>query len=112
MRHALVISAAIAALSLAACSKSEQAQTGEHAKAAAQKIGEATKDVATSPEMKELGTDVKEGAKAAGAVAKDALSTAGAELKEGAAKAGDKAKDAAATADAKIDKAAADAKKK
>ncbi|WP_421934171.1 hypothetical protein [Phenylobacterium sp.] len=111
MRHAIVISLAVAGLALTACSKSEQAQTGEHAKAAAAKIGEATKEVATSPEMKDLGTDVKEGAVEAGAVAKDALTTAGAELKAGAAKAGDKAQDAAATADAKIDKAAADAKK-
>lgn len=110
MRHALIVSFAVAALSVAACSKSEQSDAGDNAKAAAAKIGEATKEVATSPEIKAVGNDIKEGAAEAGAVAKDALATAGAELKQGAEKAGDKASEAAATADAKIDKAAADAK--
>lgn len=96
MRYALV-ALAIATLSVAACSKSEQSDAGENAKAAAAKIGEATKEVATSPEMKAVGNDIKQGAAEAGAVAKDAFATAGAELKEGA--------------DAKIDAAAADAKK-
>lgn len=109
MRHALVVSLAVAALSVAACSK--QPDAGENAKAAAAKIGEATKEVATSPEMKAVGNDIKEGAADAGAAAKEALSTAGAELKQGAEKAGDKTSEAAAAADAKIDKAAADAKK-
>ena len=84
---------------------------GENAKAAAVKIGEATKEVATSPEMKAVGADIRQGAAEAGAAAKDAFATAGTELKQGAEKAGDKANEAAATADAKIDRAAADAKK-
>ncbi|MDP3871002.1 hypothetical protein [Phenylobacterium sp.] len=109
MRYALVV-LAVATLSVAACSRSEQSDAGENAKAAAAKIGEATKEVATSPEMKAVGNDIKQGAAEAGAVAKDAFATAGAELKEGADKAGDKASQAAATADAKIDAAAADAK--
>ena len=97
MRHALILSLAAAALLAVACSPAEQT----NAKEAASKIGEATADVATSPELKAVGSDIKENAKEAGAVAKDALAEAGTDLKQGAKKAGTEIDQAVAEADAK-----------
>ena len=81
-----------AILALSACTKTEQAKTGDDVKAAAANVADKTHEAITSPEVKEVGDELKEAggnavtiAKGAVAGAKDAAS----DIKAG--KAGDKA---------------------
>jgi predicted small secreted protein len=92
-------------LALAACSKATQDKTGQDIKAVGSEVGAAAKSVATTPAVKDLGSDIKQGTKEAAAKTKVAADEAGEKLKAGA-------KDAGAKTDAALNKAAADVSKK
>jgi hypothetical protein len=102
-------------LAVAACSKPTQDKTSQDLKAVGSEVGAAAKSVAATPAVKDLGSDIKQGANEAAAKTKVAADEAGEKLKAGAAKAGDdiksSAKDAGAKTDAALNKANADAKK-
>lgn len=85
MRKSLILTLALTSLAVCACNKPDQEKAGEHAKAAAAKIGDATKEVATSPEMKAVGADLKDAAADAAAATKDAAADAGVAAKNIAA---------------------------
>lgn len=83
MRTLLITTAAVAALALGACTREETAEagneteaaaveTGNEAEAAAAKIGEGAKDLVTSPEVKEAGSELKEAAGDVAQMAKEA----------------------------------------
>jgi hypothetical protein len=76
MRTSLVIAVATLSLAASACSKATQDKTSEDTKAAAAKVGDAAKDVAASPEVKDVGADLKAGAKEAASATKDAAGEA------------------------------------
>ena len=96
-------------LALVSCSKATQDKTGQDLKAVGSEVGAAAKDVAATPAVKDLGSDVKQGAQEAAAKTKVAADQAGEKLKAGAADAGDKlkagAKDAGDKTDAALNKA-------
>ena len=96
-------------LSVAACSKPTQDKTSQDLKAVGSEVGAAAKQVAATPAVKELGSDIKQGANEAAAKTKVAADQAGDKLKAGAEKAGDQikagAKDAGAKTDAALNKA-------
>jgi len=96
-------------LAVAACSKPTQDKTSEDLKAVGSEVGSAAKSVAGTPAVKELGSDIKQGASEAAAKTKVAADQAGDKLKAGAAKAGEDmksgAKDAGAKTDAALNKA-------
>lgn len=96
-------------LAVAACSKPTQEKTSADLKAVGSEVGSAAKDVAATPAVKELGSDIKQGASEAGDKLKAGADQAGDKLKAGAADAGDKikagAKDAGAKTDAALNKA-------
>jgi len=71
MRKVLIVAVASLGLMTAACSKATQEKTSEDTKAAAAKTGEAIKDVASSPEMKSVGSDLKAAAHETADAAKD-----------------------------------------
>ena len=81
--------AAAGALSLAACSPQHQEKAKADTQAAAAKVGDAAKEVAASPEVKAVGSDIKVGAAEAAQATKEAT-------QEAAVQAGDAAKDLAA----------------
>ncbi len=103
-------------LAVAACSKPTQDKTSQDLKAVGSEVGAAAKQVAATPAVKELGSDIKQGANEAAAKTKVAADEAGDKLKAGAAKAGEdiksSAKDAGAKTDAALNKANADSQKK
>jgi len=96
-------------LAVAACSKPTQDKTSADLKAVGSEVGAAAKDVAGTSAVKELGSDIKQGASEAAAKTKIAADQAGEKLKAGAADAGDKlkagAKDAGDKTDAALNKA-------
>ena len=96
-------------LAVAACSKPTQDKTSADLKAVGSEVGAAAKDVAGTSAVKELGSDIKQGASEAAAKTKVAADQAGEKLKAGAATAGDKlkagAKDAGDKTDAALNKA-------
>jgi hypothetical protein len=96
-------------LAVAACSKPTQDKTSQDLKAVGSEMGAAAKQVAATPAVKELGSDIKQGANEAAAKTKIAADEAGDKLKAGAAKAGadlkSSAKDAGAKTDAALNKA-------
>jgi len=102
-------------LALVSCSKATQDKTGQDLKAVGSEVGAAAKDVAATPAVKDLGSDVKQGAQEAAAKTKVAADKAGEELKAGAQKAGEDiksgAKGAGAKTDAALNKAKEDVKK-
>ncbi len=71
MRKVLIIAIASLGLMAAACSKATQEKTSEDVKAAGTKTGDAIKDVATSPEVKSVGSDIKAAAHETADAAKD-----------------------------------------
>ena len=81
-----IITAAVVGLALVAagCSKPTQDKTSQDLKAAGAKVGEAAKDVAATPEMKAVGSDLKEGAAEAAGKTKEAADKAGEKLKRAA----------------------------
>jgi hypothetical protein len=91
-------------LAVAACSKPTQDKTSQDLKAVGSEVGAAAKSVAATPAVKDLGSDIKQGANEAAAKTKVAADEAGEKLKAGA-------KDAGAKTDAALNKANADAKK-
>jgi len=64
-------------LALAACSKPTQDKTTQDLKSVGSDVGAAAKDVATAPAMKELGSDIKQGAKETGQTLKEEAKSAG-----------------------------------
>lgn len=99
-------------LALAACSKETQEKTGQDMKAVGSEVGAAAKDVAATPAVKDLGSDIKQGTQEAAAKTKVAADKAGEEIKAGAADAGQKLKEGAKDAGAKTDAALNNAKDK
>lgn len=99
MSKLITVSVAGLALALAACTEAERRDTGNDVEAAAGKVGAEAKDAVTSPELKELGSEIKEAAKDAGNVIEGAA--------KGAAEGG---REAAAEVEAESREAAHDAK--
>ena len=99
-------------LALAACSKPTQQKAGEDLKAVGADTTAAAKAVAGSGAVKNLGSDIKEGAGEAADKTKDAAAQAAEKLKAGADEAGDKLKSGAKDAAAKTEDAASKAKDK
>lgn len=109
MRYPLLVCLAAAGLMMTACSPAEQADTKADIEAAGDKMAAETKeaaadvkDLADSPEVKEVGAELKDAAKEAGALAKDVAGDAARETKEAIHD---------ATAPSEADKARADATK-
>jgi ElaB/YqjD/DUF883 family membrane-anchored ribosome-binding protein len=100
------------ALAIAGCSKPTQEKTSADLKAAGKEVGAAVKDVAATPAMKAVGSDLKQGAAEAGDKLEAATDKAGEKLKKGAAKAGDQIKEGAKTAGDKTDAALNNAQEK
>jgi len=71
MRKVLIVAIASLGLMATACTKATQEKASEDTKAAAQKTGDAIKDVAGSPEMKSVGADIKTAAAETADAAKD-----------------------------------------
>jgi hypothetical protein len=94
MIRTLMIAAA-AALALAACTKAERQEAGNDVEAAADKVVAETKEAVTSPEVKEVGAEIKEAAGDAGKVIKETAKGAAEGAREGAAKVEAESKDAA-----------------
>jgi hypothetical protein len=93
MRTVMIASAA--ALALAACSKAERQDTAQDVQAAADKVATETKEAVNSPEVKEVGSEIKDAAGDAGKVIKEAAKGAAEGAREGAAKVEAESKDAA-----------------
>jgi hypothetical protein len=77
-------------LAVAACSKPTQEKTSEDLKAVGSQVGQAAKDVAATPAVKELGSDIKQGASEAAAKTKVAADQASDKLKASAQNAAEK----------------------
>jgi len=112
MRLILTCAALGLALTAAACSKPTQDKTSADLKAAGAQVGAAAKDVAATPEMKAVGSDIKQGAAEAGEKLKAGADQAGEKIKAGAEQAGDKIKAGAEKAGDKTDAALNDAQQK
>ena len=93
------------ALAIAGCTKPTQEKTSADLKAAAGEVGDAAKQVAATPELKAVGSDIKQGAAEAADKTKEAAGKAGEKLKAGAEKAGAEIKEGAKTVGAKTDTA-------
>ncbi|HEY2749920.1 hypothetical protein [Phenylobacterium sp.] len=92
-------------LAVAACSKPTQEKTTDDLKSVGSQVGQAAKDVAATPAVKDLGSDIKQGASEAAAKTKVAADQAGDKLKADAQTAAQKTSDA-------LDKAADNATKR
>jgi len=73
------------ALALTACSKAERQDTANDVQAAADRVSEEAKQAASSPEVKKVGSEIKEAAGDAGTVVKETAQGAAQGAKEGAA---------------------------
>ena len=85
MSKPIMVAFASVAFALAACSKAEQQDTTHDVKAAAQDVGQKAKEAANSPEVKKVGSEIKQAAGDAGTVLKHAAKGAAQGAKEGAA---------------------------
>jgi len=94
MIRTLMIASA-AALALAACSNAERQDAVADVDAAADKVAAEAKDAVNSPELKEVGAEIKDAAGDAGQVLKETAKGAVDGAREGAAKVEAEAKDAA-----------------
>src|SRR5579864_6464444 len=103
MRTLTVVAALGVCLAIAGCSKSTQEKTGQDIKAVGSEVGAAAKDVAATPAVKDLGSDIKQGTQEAAAKTKVAADEAGDKLKAGAEDAGAKLKAGAKDAGDKTD---------
>ena len=74
------------ALALNACSEAERRDAGNDVEAAADKVAAETREAVNSPEVKEMGSEIKEAAGDAGQVIKEAAKGAAEGAREGAAK--------------------------
>lgn len=95
MRKTIIVAAASVALALSACSKAERQDAVADVEAAADKVGAEAKDAVNSPELKEVGAEIKEAAGDAGQVIKETAKGAAEGAREGAAKVEAEGKDAA-----------------
>lgn len=95
MKKLIAVSAVGVALALAACSEGERVDAGNDVEAAADKIASEAKDAVDSPELKEVGSEIKDAAGDAGRVIKDTAKGAAEGAREGAAKVEAEADDAA-----------------
>lgn len=95
MRKSIMAATASLVFALAACSQAERQDTANDVEAAADKIGAEAKDAANSPELKEMGAEIKEAAGDAGKVIKETARGAAEGAREGAAKVEAESKDAA-----------------
>lgn len=102
MRKMIVVTLTGFAVALGACTKQDTHQANAEVQAAADKIGESAKDAANSPEVKKLGSEIKDAAGDVAHVTKEAAKGAAQGAREGAAQveaksneAGNHAKDAA-----------------
>jgi hypothetical protein len=89
-----VMIAAAAALALAACTKAERQDTAQDVQSAADKVAAEAKDAANSPEVKEVGSEIKDAAGDAGKVIKETAKGAVEGAREGAARVEAESKDA------------------
>lgn len=87
--------AAAAALALSGCTKAERQDTAADVNAAADKVAAEAKDAVNSPEVKEVGSEIKDAAGDAGKVLKETARGAVEGAKEGAAKVEAESKDPA-----------------
>jgi hypothetical protein len=83
------------AFALTACSEAERRDTGNDVEAAADKVAAEAKDAANSPEVKKVGSEIKDAAGDAGKVIKEAAKGAAEGAREGAAKVEAEGKDEA-----------------
>ena len=98
MKTILIASIAGLALAVAACTEAERQDAGNDAEAAAAKVGQEAKEAVNSPELKELGSEIKEAAGDVAQVTKDAAKGAAEGAREGAAKVEGEARDEAGDA--------------
>ena len=94
MIRTLMIASA-AAFALSACSEAERRDAGNDVEAAADKVAAEAKDAVTSPELKEMGAEIKDAAGDAGKVLKETAKGAVDGAREGAAKVEAESQDAA-----------------
>lgn len=87
MRKVLIVAVAALGLMATACTKATQEKTSEDTKAVAQKTGDAIKEVASSPEMKSVGADIKTAAHETADAAKVAGKDIAADVKKETAEA-------------------------
>lgn len=98
MNKLIAVSVAGLAIALAACTERERVDTGNDVEAAAGKIANEAQDAVQSPELKEVGSEIKEAAGDAGQVIKDAAKGAAEGAREGAAKVESETRDEAGDA--------------
>ena len=72
------------AFALTACSEAERRDAGNDVEAAADKVAAEAKEAANSPELKEVGSEIKEAAKGAAEGAREGAAKAEAESKDAA----------------------------
>ena len=102
MNKLIVVPFAGLAIALAACSEQERVDTGNDVEAAAGKIANEAQQAVQSPEVKEVGSEIKEAAGDAGQVIKNAAKGAAEGAREGAAKVEAEATDETGDANAAI----------
>ena len=86
MRHMIPVALAGAVLALAACTREDVADANNDTEAAAERVGSEIRDAANSPELKEIGAEIKDAAGDVGTVIKDTAKGAAQGAREGAAK--------------------------
>ena len=94
MQKIVMASAAGLLIALAGCSKQEAHETGSDVRAAAGRVGDEAKQAANSPEVKKLGSEIKDAAGDVAQVTKEAAKGAAEGAREGAAKVEAENKDA------------------
>lgn len=107
----MLIAAAGAALTLAACSQEHATEVKEGAQAAAADIKDAAHNIANDPDVKEAGTAIKESTKETAGELKEAAGEAADKAGELGAKAGQEAKEAGSELKHDVNKGAAESKK-
>lgn len=86
MRKLIPVTLAGMALALAACTREDAADASADTQAAADRVGSEIRDAANSPELKEMGAEIKDAAGDVGTVLKDTAKGAAEGAREGAAK--------------------------
>lgn len=86
MRNLIPVALAGVVLALAACTREDQVDTANDTEAAAHRVGSEIRDAANSPEVKEMGAEIKDAAGDVGAVLKSTAKGAAEGAREGAAK--------------------------
>ena len=86
MARTMMVAALGLALAVGACTEAERRDTGNDVEAAADRVAAETREAVNSPEVKEVGAEIKEAAGDAGQVIKDAAKGAAEGAREGVAK--------------------------